>query len=216
VKLHLGCGQQYLEGYTNIDFPLSSHSVQQTSVADIHADILSLHYPANTVEEVRLHHVFEHFTRPVACALLASWSSWLTYGGKIHIEVPDFQMTARAMLRPLASTKRQSVAERHIFGSHEAGWAVHCEGYTPKSLTRCVNEYGFRLLSIKKNRWRGIYNFVLIGQKTAQLSLEDLEEATERYLEIFMVDSSESERRLLSVWMDMYREQVKKSWARNE
>jgi predicted SAM-dependent methyltransferase len=66
TKLHLGCGQRHLEGYINIDFPASEHSVQDKSVADIQADITQLSYPASSIDEVRLHHVFEHFPRPVA------------------------------------------------------------------------------------------------------------------------------------------------------
>ena len=61
MKLHLGCGQQYFEGYRNIDFPLTQHTVQTKSVADEHADLTSLRYPAGSIDEIRLHHVFEHF-----------------------------------------------------------------------------------------------------------------------------------------------------------
>jgi predicted SAM-dependent methyltransferase len=82
VKLHLGYGQRYLEGYVNIDFPVSEDTLQKDNVADLHAGILGLRYPVGSVEEIRLHHVFEHFSRPVACALLASWFSWLYPGGK--------------------------------------------------------------------------------------------------------------------------------------
>ena len=95
MKLHLGCGQRYLQGYLNIDYPLSEHSIQQTSVADQFANLLELRCMPSTIEEVRLHHVFEHFTKAVACALLASWNSWLTHDGVVHIEVPDFEETAR-------------------------------------------------------------------------------------------------------------------------
>ena len=79
-KLHLGCGQRYLEGYVNIDFPAAEHTVQEQSVADRHADLLCLSYPAGSIDEIRLHHVFEHFDRHTACALMASWQSWLKVG----------------------------------------------------------------------------------------------------------------------------------------
>ena len=76
MKLHLGCGQRHFEGYVNIDYPLSEHSVQQTSISDEYANLLELRYKPNSIEEVRLHHVFEHFPRAVAAALLYSWSTW--------------------------------------------------------------------------------------------------------------------------------------------
>lgn len=63
MKLHLGCRQKYLECYININYPVSEHSIQEKSVADIHADITQLSYPLSSVDEVHRHHVFEHFTR---------------------------------------------------------------------------------------------------------------------------------------------------------
>ena len=212
MKLHLGCGQRYLDSYVNIDFPSSEHSVQEKSVADLHADLLRLQYPSQSVEEVRLHHVFEHFQRPIACALLASWNSWLKPGGVIHIEVPDFTRTARAMLSPLSSLKKQAVAERHLFGSHEAHWAVHCEGYSAKMLTAMLASFGFRVSKIRRNSWRGTYNFEIIASKNTSGSVRDLFEAAARnFLSNFLVDQSET--KLLEVWMDMYRAQIERTWA---
>jgi len=215
MKLHLGCGQKYLEGYVNIDFPSSEHSVQEKSVADVHADLLALCYPVGSVDEVRLHHVFEHFPRPVACALLASWGSWLREAGVIHIEVPDFTRTARAILSPFSSLKKQAVAERHLFGSHEAHWAVHCEGYTPRLLEAMLASAGFSVGKIRKNAWRGTYNFEAIAVKGASPGTRvDLEAASQTFLANFLVD--ESENKLLDVWMEMYRAQVERSWATND
>jgi predicted SAM-dependent methyltransferase len=214
MKLHLGCGQRYFEGYVNIDFPLSGHSVQTTSVADEHADITALRYHKGEVDEVRLHHVFEHFTRPVACALVASWRSWLKPKGVLHIEVPDFQKTAKAMLKRFVPFKKQAVAERHLFGSHEASWAVHCDGYTPKTLGFFVECYGFQILEVKKNSWLGTHNFEIIAQKNTQsLSRADLLQRTKEFLRNYLVDDSEGELRLLEIWLDIYNKQVEKCWA---
>jgi predicted SAM-dependent methyltransferase len=207
-------GETSLEGYINIDQPLASHLMQGADVADVHADILSLYYPAGSVDEIRLHHVFEHFPRPIACALLASWFSWLKAGGKIWIEVPDFGRTAWSILNPFASFKKKGVAERHIFGSHEAEWAVHCEGYTPASLRKFMEMYGFKVFQIKKNKWKGTYNFEIIANKLySELTKKDFVLVTEGYLRNFLVDESDSERKLLTIWMDIFNQQIEKSWA---
>lgn len=214
MKLHLGCGQRYLTGYVNIDFPSSEHSVQEKSVADQHADLLSLHYQPESIQEVRLHHVFEHFPRPQACALLASWHSWLKPGGVIRIEVPDFRRTALAMLNPLTSLHRLAVAERHLFGSHEAGWAVHCEGYSPRLLKTMVETYGYITRNIRKNSWKGTYNFEIIAERSTQAkTVTDFEMIARSFLANFLVD--DSEQKLLEVWMGMYRSQLERSWARH-
>lgn len=215
MKLHLGCGQRYLTGYLNIDFPSSEHSVQEKSVADQHANLLDLRYPAGSIAEVRLHHVFEHFPRPAACALLAAWHSWQTPGGVLHIEVPDFARTARRMLNPLLPFAKRAVAERHLFGSHEAPWAVHCEGYTPSMLRHMAECFGFTQHRISRNSWKGTHNFELIARKGDQgCSRDDFHNRAAAYLGAFLVDSSE--QKLLDVWLEMYRTQLERSWACNE
>ena len=216
MKLHLGCGMRYLQGYVNIDFPLPEHSVQEKSVADLHANILELTYPASCIKEVRLHHVFEHFPRPVACALLVGWFSWLKLGGVLHIEIPDFQKTARVMLSPFASFKKKAVAERHLFGSHEAHWAVHCEGYTPELLKKMLENYGFRVIRMKKSVWLGTYNLEMFAEKaTNDISKNEFNTITSNYLKKYLLDEGESETRLLNVWLKMYIDQLEKSWAQN-
>jgi predicted SAM-dependent methyltransferase len=214
MKLHLGCGQRYLEGYVNIDFPSSEHTVQEKSVADVHADLVRLRYPAGEVEEVRLHHVFEHFPRPVACALLASWNSWLRDDGLVHIEVPDLTRTAWAVINPFSRFQRRAVAERHLFGSHEAPWAVHCEGYSKKLLSEMLNAFGFEVVKVRRNSWRGTYNLEIIGRKKQCCSAKpDFDSACREFLSQFLVDSSEV--KLLEVWMELYRAQLDLTWAVN-
>ena len=214
MKLHLGCGEIYLKGYINVDFPSTKHSVQQKRVADVCKDILSLHYPPGSIEEIRLHHVFEHFSRPVACALVSVWYLWLKPGGILHIEVPDFFRTAIVILNPFSSDRMKDVAMRHLYGSHEANWAIHCAGYTMKSLSDFLKHYGLQIIKTRKNTGRGTYNIEIISQKSSiGFDLKTLEKLTEDYLRRFLINSSKSgsESRLLSVWMKNYKDQVRKS-----
>ena len=116
------------------------------------------------------------------------------------------------MLTPLSSLKKQAVAERHLFGSHEAHWAVHCEGYSAKMLTAMLASFGFKVSKIRRNSWRGTYNFEIFASKNASGSARDLFEAASRnFLSNFLVDQSET--KLLEVWMEMYRTQVERTWA---
>jgi predicted SAM-dependent methyltransferase len=214
MKLQLGCGQRYFEGYVNIDYPLSEHSVQQTSVADKFADLTELYYKPKSIEEVRLHHVFEHFTRATACALLTSWSSWLVDNGVLHIEVPDFQRSGKVALSRFSSEKERAVAIRHIFGSQEAHWAVHYEGYTSETLSHLLNLYGFKTDKLIKNSHLGTYNIEVIARKAEDKTMSDFYAITEKYLRNFMVVDVESERILFSTWMNEYTNQVDKTIAR--
>jgi len=208
MKLHLGCGQRYLEGYLNIDFPLNEHTAQKKSVADQTADILTLQYEPDSLEEIRLHHVFEHFSRPVACALLTTWYFWLKPGGILHLEVPDFKKSAQIILSPFKSEKAKKVAERHVFGSQEAPWAVHQAGYTPKGLTDFLSLFGFNIKAIKKNNYCGTYNFEILAVKNSnQLDREKLSELTKLYLSQFLLPN---EINKLDIWLEQYQNQVNK------
>jgi hypothetical protein len=213
MKLHLGCGQRYFEGYVNIDYPLSEHSVQQTSIADEYANLLELRYKSNTVDEVRLHHVFEHFPRAVAAALLYSWNTWLKKGGILRIEVPDFEKTGKVALSRFSSKKAKAVAMRHIFGSQEAHWAVHFEGYTPSSLSHVMELYGFKLSEVKKNSHLGTYNIDVIATKVKDISATEAATITRNYLTGYLVADVDSEKLMLDIWMNDYEKQIKNTVA---
>lgn len=201
-KLHLGCGERYLKGYINIDFPPALRGIQKHSAADRLIDIQKLKYAPETVDEIRLHHVFEHFPRAITSALLATWYFWLKENGILRIEVPDFEKMSK---------NYSYRAQRHIFGSQEASWAIHFAGYTSKNLTNFLQKYGFRVKKIKKNNWMGTANIEIFAVKNNQkITLKKFEKITREYLRQFLVDNSSSERKLLKVWMKNYNDQIKK------
>lgn len=215
MKLHLGCGEIYLKGYINVDFPSSEHSVQQECVADVCTDILRLRYTAESIQEIRLHHVFEHLSQPIALALLVSWRSWLITGGILRIEVPDFDKTASRVLSPFTTDKQKYVALRHIFGSQEASWAHHCEGWSEKRLKRTLILFGFRPTKTTKNKWKGTYNIDITAFKTdEQISRGDFRNKAKNLLSSYLLDNSTSEERLLKIWTKIYSKQIRKTWAK--
>lgn len=213
MKLHLGCGQRYLQGYTNIDFPLDQHTVQQQSVADELHDLRELRYAHNAIEEVRSHHVFEHFPKAEAAALVAAWNSWLIDDGIVHIEVPDFKRSARAAISPFRSRKKQLVALRHIFGSQEASWAIHYEGYTADHLVQFLARFGFKKRKIRRNSYKGTYNIEVIAVKDRQISLNEAENAASEYFSNFLVAPVAGEFALRDHWLHIFKQQLQKSWA---
>ena len=214
ARLHLGCGQVHLAGYVNIDLPPTEGTPQATSVADTFADLRTLRYPAESVDEVRLHHVYEHFSRATAAALLSSWRSWLKVGGRLHIEVPDFDRTARSVLNPLASERRRQVGLRHIFGSHEAGWAVHQHGWSPRQLRDLVELLGFHVEALERSKYLGTFNCTVVAARDSRsFSHEEALGVIGTYLHGFMLDDSTSEQRLSEIWLNEARRQLSATWA---
>lgn len=206
-KLHLGCGTVYLPGYVNIDYPpdqqTSEHELHGGAHPDEYADIISLHYKAGTVEEVRLHHVFEHFDRPTAVRLLVEWYDWLTEGGILTIETPDFDRCIKAYLFGNASAKGKAL--RHLFGSHDAHWAVHYDGWDKAKFKKYLSALGYQNLTFRFGAWHGTYNITVQAQKVAPFtSLAERKQAAENLLRLSLVDDSPTEQKVLSVWMKSF------------
>jgi hypothetical protein len=150
LKLHLGCGEKYLEGYVNIDYPDTEQKVIKTK-ADVFSDMRSLSYPENSVDEIRSHHLFEHFSRAEALKLITRWRSWLKPGGLLIIETPDFTSSA-AMFLIATSMKRRFQLARHIFGSEEAGWATHKDYWDGQKFTYVLKKFGFTKIKVRGYR----------------------------------------------------------------
>lgn len=147
MKLHLGCGNKYLEGYVNIDLPPSEHTVMD-SKADIYADIRTLEYPENSIDEIRLHHLFEHFTRAESLKFLVKWRKWLKVGGLLHIQTPDFSgCILKYIFAPL---KFRMQLGRHIFGSQEARWAFHFDFWDKRKFKFVLKSLGYDIIKVKR------------------------------------------------------------------
>lgn len=208
TKLHLGCGTRYLDGYVNIDHPPSEHTVQHALIADRYADITELRYPGGTIDEVRLHHVFEHFPRQIALALLCRWTDWLKPGGLLRIETPDVMASAWALVSPMTSSGARHQILRHLFGSHEASWAAHWDGWYKDRFKDTLSALGFRDMEFTKNRWgetRNIEVLAVRGEK--KFTLDDYRCVVEKLLAKSLVthgskhEIADSERTMLEVWM---------------
>ena len=214
LRLHLGCGQYHLERYVNIDFPPSEHTLQQTSVADEFRDLTDMRYPAETVDEVRLQHVFEHFPRPQAAALVASWRSWLKRGGTLRIEVPDFDATAALVLGSETPVRDRRVAIRHIFGSNEAPWATHYDGWSESRLCELMDAFDFETREIARNEYLATRNVEIIATRRRPPATRDRAiQAAREYLRLFTLDDSDFETRLLDIWLAQFRAQLDRTFA---
>jgi predicted SAM-dependent methyltransferase len=199
MKLHLGCGGVYLEGYVNIDVEPEDQGIQEDIRPDQYGKIEDLRYERESIDEVRLHHVFEHFARPTALRLLIDWHQWLRPGGALTIETPDFERCARwFFLRPTARSRERVL--RHMFGSHEAAWAVHWDGWYRSKFERVLTRLGYSDLSFERARWHGTYNITVHARKPQTLDRAELERRAEELLRLSLVDDAASEHAMLEVW----------------
>lgn len=165
MKIHLGCGEKYLDGYLNVDFPSENHTVQSKSVADQHCDVVTLSFPFGSIEEVRLHHLFEHFSRAKSLALLCRWTDWLEVGGRVHIETPDWDASLLSYISPFTSADQKEQILRHLFGSHEAPWAVHWDAWHKSRFVKVLGALGYKNLVFQKNHWGVTRNIEVIATR---------------------------------------------------
>lgn len=88
MKLNIGCGKDYKEGYINID---GNENIK----ADYHFDIakydLSKYLGENKCDEIYAKDILEHFTHWEAINLLKQFYSILKTNGLLTIITPDFQ-----------------------------------------------------------------------------------------------------------------------------
>ena len=192
LKLHLGCGEQHLDGYINIDYPPGEHNVMQVK-ADVYANVAELNFPAGSVNEVRLHHVFEHFNRVTALAMLIKWQNWLKLGGKLHVETPDFIGSAKTLLAE-SSWKTKMGVVRHIAGDQSSPWAYHIDHWFPERFEHTLNRLGFIVVQTQSSNWSHepfLSNVTVIAVKSENVPLAQQLKAADELLWESTVSSAE-------------------------
>ena len=199
IKLHLGCGERHFDDYINIDFPPSEHTWQRIIAADVYADLTAINFPHNSVDEIRSHHVFEHFDRPTALALLCKWHQWLKPGGTLIIETPDLEASLLLLLNPDDSYEKKQAILRHIFGSHEASWATHYDGWYKQKFETILTLLGFGSMDFIFTGYLMTRNITVTATKTTTLSDYALRFGTLAILETNLVNRHE-EQQLLEIW----------------
>jgi len=91
TKLNLGCGQEYMPGYVNID-------LNKKVKADRYLDVTKkLPFAANSVEEIRAHHLIEDFDNLEN--VLKEWHRVLKPGGVLRVWVP-YAFSNHAFVNP--------------------------------------------------------------------------------------------------------------------
>lgn len=82
-RLHIGCGNIYLDGWENLD-------IFSSSKADIYSSALVIPRPRETYDLIYACHILEHFNRHLIMTVLNHWKDLLKPGGVLRLAVPDF------------------------------------------------------------------------------------------------------------------------------
>ncbi len=144
-KLHLGCGERYLEGYLHIDINEFEHIDYKTKV-----DNLDM-FDENSIEEIYASHLLEYFDIYESIEVLNEWKRVLIKGGKLRLAVPNFTNLIEVY------KKTGSIAD--IIGPIIGRWELsnndliyHKQIFDEKSLEGLLIKSGFK--NIKQWDWR--------------------------------------------------------------
>lgn len=195
LRLHLGCGQVGFSEYVNIDYPPSCHNIMKSTQADLFADIRRIRCEENAIDEIRLHHVFEHFSRVDSLALFIQWHGWLKQGGLLVVEVPDFEANAKKFIETNDFNVRSGIV-RHLVGDQSSEWGFHIDQWWPERLSLTLTMLGFEILSLEKTCWTCspyLSNITLVARVSTKMSLARRLEAANNLLSHSLVGESEKD-----------------------
>jgi FkbM family methyltransferase len=203
LRLHLGCGKWHFDEYINIDYPPKEHNVVTHLGADLYADITKLNFPAHSVDEIRLHHVFEHFDRVTALGLLVTWHEWLKVGGRLHIETPDLIGSAKTLLSD-ASLKTKMGVVRHLAGDQADKWAYHTDHWFGQRFEHTLTQLGFGPVRVRTSSWPHepyLSNVQVEAAKQVHLTRQQLLAACDKLLLDSLVADAPNELAKHGIWM---------------
>lgn len=138
LRLHLGAGTINIEGWINIDARSFNH---------IHlvSDNFELsHFTDNSVTEIYICHVLEHFIDSEVDHLLKIFSAKLCHGGVLYISVPDFHAISQSYL----SSKSLSAVRGAILGGQDYEYNFHKSIFDFAYLTSKLKSFGFKNVSL--------------------------------------------------------------------
>ncbi len=135
MKLHVGCGDKHLPGFTNVDIRFLPN-------VDVVDNAMFLRkFKDIEVTAIYACHVLEHFTRWEAKGVLNRWYMLLQPGGVLRIAVPDFNAVAEAYVEGVAELQDLLGL---LYGGQDYAENFHHHCWDFEMLERCLYNVGFR------------------------------------------------------------------------
>ena len=144
MKLHLGCGKRYLEGFIHIDIADFEHIDYKSSINDLNM------INDESCDLIYASHVLEYFNKKEADIVLNEWNKKLKKGGILRLAVPN--------LESLIQIYNQTKSISNILGPLYGKWTVGSEDiyhktvYDNNTLKAKLEKNGFH--DIQKWDWR--------------------------------------------------------------
>lgn len=136
IRLNLGSGESVIEGFTPVD--ICGDKILEGPQKGKGMDARHLEYPDNSVDEIYVSHLLEHFSHKEVEAILKEWVRVLKPGGRMRIAVPDFKLIAEKYLKKEQGLPYLAI----IMGSHTDEFDVHKNIFDEDSLSMMMAQAG--------------------------------------------------------------------------
>lgn len=149
IKLNLGCGHDYREGWTNVDMN-AWHRV------DVICDVTWLKPLRDLYADHALaQDVLEHIPRTGVLTALCEWNRVLKFGGTIEIRVPDLQALVKLMDTPEYNhLAGHETLIQSAYGTQSYTGDFHLAGFTELTLRAQMDRAGFSIDRLeRKDTW---------------------------------------------------------------
>ncbi|OLB92345.1 MAG: hypothetical protein AUH25_00755 [Thaumarchaeota archaeon 13_1_40CM_38_12] len=145
MKLHIGCGQKLLPGWTNLDIDDDLVGV------DIKDDARTLSkIPDGSCDMIYACHILEHIGRHEVQDVLMTWNKKLKKNGLLRLAVPDFEK----VVAWYTQTNRLEDLLGLIIGGQKTKYDYHKMILDRRLLSNLLTNAGFH--EIKEWNWRKV------------------------------------------------------------
>ncbi len=135
MKLHLGCGDKRLPGFTHVD-------VRQMPGIDVVCDLVNglPMFKSNSAELIYWAHGPEHILRPDTRKVFSELFRVCALGWSLRLSMPDFNCLVDGYRMGIFPYEQTIAA---MFGGQEYPQNVHYQGWTMDELEKRLKEVGF-------------------------------------------------------------------------
>ncbi len=157
IKLNLGSGGRPLKGWINIDnYDYEKNDTSRSgSVYDIKMDIRELDVADESVDQILLVHVIEHFVRWETIKMVKHYRSKLKTGGQLVVEMPDLEKCIHWYLLGKAGPQMNTplgpmnMGRTQFYGNqwNELDYETHRYVWDMQEFCTMLQEEGFQIVS---------------------------------------------------------------------
>jgi predicted SAM-dependent methyltransferase len=160
MKLNVGCGTDYREGFVNIDGSTSLPRIDK--VIDISTESLLSHFKEGEVEYILANDIIEHHYHWEAVKLMKEFYTLLRPGGQAEIRVPDAEHIIKCWWYPMEKKLNYLFGGQDIPQGRDAEmdesrkkfpqYFCHKFGWTRQRMTKELQDIGFSKVRCQRAR----------------------------------------------------------------